>query len=168
MLGAGDLLRPWEASEETGSLAFQTEWRVLDRATVALLDERFARRMRRFPGLVPALLDRGAQRARLLACQVAIAHVRRAEPRLLMLFWHLADRWGRVTPRGVEIPLRLTHATIAQLACMRRPTVSATLMAIARRGELQRNEDGSWLLTGSPPDVSRIAGPTRGAHLHAA
>jgi CRP/FNR family cyclic AMP-dependent transcriptional regulator len=168
LLGAGDLLRPWGSDGAAASLAFDTDWRVHDRATVALLDDRFARRMCRFPAIVAALLDRGVQRSHLLACQLAIAHVRRADARLLMLFWHLADRWGRVTPQGVALPLRLTHATIAQLVCMRRPTVSATLVALARRGELQRGDDGSWLLTGSPPDVSRIAGRSAGPRLRAA
>ena len=28
---------------------------------------------------------------------------------LLFLFWHLADRWGRVTKEGIVIPLKLTR-----------------------------------------------------------
>jgi CRP/FNR family transcriptional regulator, cyclic AMP receptor protein len=155
LLGAGELLRPW-GDDGGDSLTFETEWRVLERATVALLDDRFARRMARYPTVMTTLLDRGVQRARWLAAQIAIAHVRRAEPRLLMLFWHLADRWGRVTPHGVDLPLRLTHTMVAHLACMRRPTVSATIMRLARAGELRRNGDGTWLLTGAPPDVSAI------------
>ena len=30
-----------------------------------------------------------------------------------MLLWYLAERWGRVTPDGVIVPLRLTHETLA-------------------------------------------------------
>jgi predicted GNAT family acetyltransferase len=34
---------------------------------------------------------------------MAIAHYPRIDRRLLMLMWHLADRWGRVTPNGIRI-----------------------------------------------------------------
>jgi CRP/FNR family transcriptional regulator, cyclic AMP receptor protein len=156
LIGAGDLLRPWEDGAAGGSLEFETEWRVIDRATVALLDERFARRLCAVPGITPRLLGRAIERCRWLSFQLAIAHVRRAEARILMLFWHLADRWGRVTPAGVVVPLRLTHATIARLVCMRRPTVSARLARLVRAGELARNDDGTWTLTGAPPDLSSI------------
>jgi CRP/FNR family transcriptional regulator, cyclic AMP receptor protein len=155
LVGAGDLLRPWE-EEQDGSLDFAADWRVLERTTLAVLDDRFARRICRVPGVASGLLTRAVERSRWLSFQLAIAHVRRAEPRVLMLFWHLADRWGRVTPRGIVVPLRLTHSTIAQLVCMRRPTVSATLMRLVRCGELARNRDGTWLLTGAPPDLSTV------------
>jgi CRP/FNR family cyclic AMP-dependent transcriptional regulator len=155
LVGAGDLLRPWDDERET-SLEFSTEWRVLERATVALLDSRFARRMCRVPGLTSGLIERTVERSRWLSFQLAIAHVRRAEPRVLMLLWHLADRWGHVTPSGIVVPIRLTHATIARLICMRRPTVSATLVRLARTGEIGRNDDGTWLLTGSPPDLATV------------
>ena len=155
LVGAGDLLRPWDDERGT-SLEFSTEWRVLERASVALLDGGFARRMCRIPGLASGLLERTVERSRWLSFQLAIAHVRRAEPRVLMLFWHLADRWGRVTPTGVVVPMRLTHATIARLICMRRPTVSATLVRLVRTGEVARNEDGTWTLTGSPPDLATV------------
>jgi CRP-like cAMP-binding protein len=155
LVGAGDLLRPWD--EDGGeSLEVATEWCVLERATLAVLDGRFARQICRVPGVAAGLLGRTVERSRGLAFQLAIAHVRRAEPRVSMLLWHLADRWGRVTPAGINLPLRLTHATIAQLVCMRRPTVSATLMRLVRKGELARNPDGTWLLTGSPPDLSTV------------
>jgi CRP/FNR family cyclic AMP-dependent transcriptional regulator len=156
LVGAGDLLRPWEDGAFAASLEFETEWRVLDRATVALLDERFARQTCGVPVVTARLLARAVERCRWLSFQLAIAHVRRAEARIVMLFWHLADRWGRVTPAGVVVPLRLTHVTIARLICMRRPTVSATLRRLERTGEVARNEDGTWMLTGAPPDLSSI------------
>ena len=166
LVGAGDLLRPWN-DDQTTSLEFSTEWRVLERATVAVLDGRFARRMCRVPNLMSGLIERTVERSRWLSFQLAIAHVRRAEPRVLMLFWHFADRWGRVTPAGVVVPMRLTHATIARLVCMRRPTVSATLVRLVRTGELARNEDGTWTLTGSPPDLATVT-RSRGERLAAA
>jgi hypothetical protein len=159
LVGAGDVLRPWDDDDGIGSLAFDTEWRVLDRATVALLDARFAERVGRVPGLMGAFLGRTLARSRWLSFQLAIAHVRRARPRVQMLLWHLADRWGRVTPEGTLVPLRLTHGTIARLVCMRRPTVSATLTRLVREGELARNADGGWTLTGPPPDLATVGRP---------
>jgi CRP/FNR family transcriptional regulator, cyclic AMP receptor protein len=155
LVGAGDLLRLWD-EEQAPSLEFAAEWCVLARTTVAVLDRRFAALMGRVPALGAALLEQTAERARWLSFQLAIAHVRRAEPRVLMLLWHVADRWGRVTPAGTVVPLGLTRTTIARLIGMRRPTVSAALARLVRSGELARNGDGTWTLTGSPPDLSTI------------
>jgi CRP-like cAMP-binding protein len=94
--------------------------------------------------------------------------VRGADRRVLLLLWLLADRWGRVTPRGVTLPLRLTHSTIAHLVCMGRPTVSATLGRLTREGEVRRRPDGTWLLTGSPPDVADAAARAAERTLRAA
>jgi hypothetical protein len=153
MIGAGDLLRPWD--EPDGSVAHETSWDALERTSVAILDERFASIACRFPSIMVALMSRSVQRTRALALHLAIASVRHADVRLHMLFWHLADRWGRVTPQGVHLPLRLTHETLAELACMRRPTASTAVTELARAGELARRDDGTWLLTGSPPSRRR-------------
>jgi CRP/FNR family cyclic AMP-dependent transcriptional regulator len=71
---------------------------------------------------------------------------------LKALFWHLAERWGRVSGDGVVVPLALTHRILGQLVGARRPTVSTALSELAERGELVRRSDGSWLLRGDPPD----------------
>jgi CRP/FNR family cyclic AMP-dependent transcriptional regulator len=156
LIGAGDLLRPWEADPVAGLVSVASEWNVMQRATIALLDEQFAHRMCRVPGLSAALLARALQRVRWFAFHAALAQVRRAEPRLLLLFWHMADRWGRVTTEGIHLPLNLTHGFLASLVCMRRPTVSAALVALARAGEVRRNDDRTWLLTGAPPQLDCI------------
>ena len=155
LFGVGDVLRPWE-SDELLDFEVTAEWRVLERATVALLDAEFARQVCRIPGVTAALLARAIQRSRSLAFRIAVAHIRRAEPRVLTLFWHLGDRWGTVTPRGVAVPLRLSHSMIASLVYMRRSTVSAVLTRLARAGELERNADGSWLITGERPALTGI------------
>ena len=149
LVGAGDLLRPWDDLD--ASLAHGVFWTALTRASVALLDERFLAIIGRWPSITDALLTRSIHRSRSLALNLAIVHVRHAELRLHMLFWHLADRWGRVTPDGVHLPLHLTHEMLAELACMRRPTASSALNTLARRGELTRRDDGTWLLVGEPP-----------------
>jgi len=153
LIGAGDVLRPWDC-ERDGSVPMSVSWTALERTTVAVLDQGFAPVLCRFPTIMSALLSRSTRRSRTLAFLLAIAHIRHAETRLQTLLWHLADRWGRVTPAGVHLPLALTHKTLAQLACMRRPTASATLQRMARAGEVARRHDHTWLLTGQPPSFS--------------
>lgn len=152
IIGAGDLLRPWDPDQDV-SVQASISWSALERSTLAILDERFAGVICRWPALVSGLLARSAQYSRTLAFQRAIMHVRRAETRLHMLLWHLADRWGRVTLQGVHLPLALTHETLAHLSCIRRPTASTALQVLTRTGELERRRDGTWLLKGSPPSA---------------
>jgi hypothetical protein len=157
LVGAGDLLRPWTTDEEGGSVGSGVSWTALERTTVALLDERFAAAVSSWPTIMCQLLTRTLQQSRTLAFHLAIVHVRHAETRLHLLLWHLADRWGRVTPQGVHLPLALTHERLAHLVCMRRPTASTALESRCRAGELRRMRDGTWLLTGTPP----ASGPAR-------
>jgi CRP/FNR family transcriptional regulator, cyclic AMP receptor protein len=149
LVGAGDVLRPWD--DVASSVAQAPSWRALEPASLAVLDERFAAVAARWPSVMAALLERGVQRSRRLAINLALVAERRADVRMLMLLWHLADRWGRVTGDGLHLPLRLTHEILGDLASVRRPTASSALNALARDGEVVRRDDGSWLLTGSPP-----------------
>lgn len=151
LIGAGDLLRPWDHAGDEASVAQDARWTALERTTLAVLDERVAAIICRWPPVVSALLSRTIERSRTIAFHFAIAHVRHADTRLLMLLWHLADRWGRVTPRGVHVPVRLTHELMAHLACMRRPTASSALQRLVGQGKIARHGDGTWLLLGAPP-----------------
>lgn len=150
LLGQGDLLRPWQGQGEAGSLSPTTDWRVLDSARIAVLDHRAATRFARYPELTGRLVARALERARNLATMTAIVHHTRVDVRLQMLFWHLADRWGRVRPDGVYVPLRLTHEMLADLVAARRPSVSTVLTDLARR-DLVRRDGVGWLLSGDPP-----------------
>lgn len=164
LLGAGDLLRPWEAAV-AGSDEATSLWRVLQPATIAVLDARFAALLCRCPSIMIALLARGAQRSRGLAFQLAIAHMRQAEMRLLTLLWHLADRWGRMTPEGVALPLPLTNELLGQLVCLHRPTTSSALQRLVAAGEIARRAERGWTLLGQPPNPcqQRDAQPTLAA-----
>ena len=103
------------------------------------------------------LIDRLTERAQRLAMTQAISQLNGVDRRLLALFWHLGERWGRVVRDGVAVPRRRCRTgVIAQLVGARRPTVSTALGTLAERGELVRREDGGWLLTGEPVGV-----PTR-------
>jgi CRP/FNR family cyclic AMP-dependent transcriptional regulator len=68
------------------------------------------------------------------------------EDRVLALLWHLAERWGRMTPEGVVVPLCLTHETLGRLAGAARPTVSLALGELTKRGQLSRRPDGAFVL----------------------
>jgi CRP-like cAMP-binding protein len=90
------------------------------------------------------------QRARHLAVNMAIVNQPRVDVRLHMLLWQLAGRWGRVRSDATVLPVRLTHAVLADLVAARRPTVSSALSDLARRG-LVINRTDRWLLMGEPP-----------------
>lgn len=150
LLGEGDLLRPWQGEEEPQILSVTTGWRVLQPTRMALLDEQFARRIAPYPRVGSKIVGRALARARNLAINMAIVHQARVDVRVLMLLWHLASRWGRVTSSGVVLPLRLTHTVLADLVAARRPTVSSAISDLTRRGLLESAESG-WLLKGEPP-----------------
>lgn len=160
VVGPGDLIRPWDRDDFGGSLTCPSDWRVLEPAVMASLDARFAARVARWPAITSALLARSTRRSRALVYQATIAHVRSAETRLLLALWHMADRWGRVTPRGVVVPVPLTHQLLAQMTCLRRPTVSAGLAQLDQAGELSPRLGGGWVLHGSPP-LTSATGPAR-------
>lgn len=146
LVGRGDLARPWEHDGEAASLPFDADWRVLESTRLAVLDERFLAIACRWPTVMSAIMGRAVRRSHGLALQLAISDVRHIQPRLLLLFWHLADRWGSVGRDGVTIPLRLTHEVVAQLVGAQRPTVSTALHALSREGLLTRRPDRTWLL----------------------
>src|SRR2546430_12566490 len=72
-------------------------------------------------------MDRIMRRAHALAFHLAVSHLKLVETRLLVILWYYADRWGRVTPGGVLLPLRMTHSLLARVVGARRPSVSTAL-----------------------------------------
>jgi CRP/FNR family cyclic AMP-dependent transcriptional regulator len=150
LLGEGDLLRPWRNEQDSPMLPLETGWSVAAPARVAVLDGRFVERLADYPELAAGLVARAMQRARNLAVQMAIVHQARVGVRLHMLFWHLAGRWGRIRADATVLPLRLTHAVLAELVAARRQTVTSALSDLSRRG-LVRADGPVWLLYGAPP-----------------
>jgi hypothetical protein len=145
LLGPGDLLRPW--SSDAAPLADVTvRWNALTDVSVALLDRNFATRAAPYPGVGGLLLARVEARAQRLATARAISQLKRVDQRLVAMFRHLCDRWGRVTVSGTVLPLCISHRMLAELVGARRPTVSSAMKDLARRGVVNRQADGSWLL----------------------
>lgn len=154
LLGAGDLLRPWTfSSAATASIPSKVTWNVVEPVRLAALDRRFAIAVAPWPEISAALMDRIVQRARWLAFQLAVCHVVRVDTRLLLMFWHFADRWGRMTPDGAKIRLPVTHGALASVVGARRPSVTTALGRLQTEGHIQRLGDGTWLLHGAPPQV---------------
>jgi len=150
LIGPGELLRPWQIAPDPALLRVSARWSVLADPRVAVRDRRLTSQLGPFPEIVSLLVERMTARTQRLAVTQAISQLNRVDQRLLTLFWHLAERWGRMTANGVAIPLTLSHRMLSQLVGARRPTVSTALGELARAGEVVRLDDGSWLLTGDP------------------
>jgi CRP/FNR family cyclic AMP-dependent transcriptional regulator len=150
LLGEGDLLRPWQLELDDSTLPLKTSWSVVEPTRIAVLDETFMAKAARYPELVGALLALAIERSRNFAVQLAIIHQARVDIRLRMLLWHFASRWGRVRPDGTVLPLRLTHAVLADLVAARRPTVTSALTRLSKLG-LVRFDGEVWVLSGGPP-----------------
>ena len=161
LVSAGAILRPWDHFGEEAPMPFEVDWRVLQSARVALLDQRWVRFAATQPQLVELLVQRAIERAHTVAFNVAIHCLQHVDLRLLTLFWHLADRFGHVTTDGIIVPLPLRHEDLAELVGTRRPTVSQALAKLARDGLLTRRADRTWLLAGDPPAEVRDMRRTR-------
>jgi CRP-like cAMP-binding protein len=166
LLGPGDVLRPWVTVAADSSVPLEASWTVVDPARVAVLDRRFAATMASYPEIAAAILDRVMARSRWLSFHMAVCNLTRIDTRLHVMFWHFADRWGRVTPQGVRVPIRVTHRLLAGVVCAQRPTVTTALGALRRAGTLERLPDGTWLLRGAPPsELGRVHHATAGQPL---
>ena len=150
LLGSGDLLRPWQHDGDAGTLPFEMTWRVVAPVRLAVLDLGWAARMAPFPEVAGELAGRALDRSRRLAVLMAVAQQPRLDERLWMLFWELADRYGRVHADGVHLDLPLTHEVLSYLVAARRPSVSGALTKLTEQGRVLRNGRG-WVLNGEPP-----------------
>lgn len=157
LIGRGDLLRPWDWERDVVTIKPVVTWTALQPVRLAVLDRRIAGVMGRWPELMSAILARAVRRSFELATNQATSHMTRVDARLELLFWGLADRWGRVGPDGVVLELPLTHQVLGRLVGAQRPSVTTALSDLARRGIIHRREDGAWVLQGDPPGVTAEA-----------
>lgn len=157
LLCHGDALLLPGASPYQRRLGGTNRLTALGRARIAVLSDSFLRAGARWPQLLSNLHRRiEAQRER-LAIQGLAAHLPRAQDRLLLMLWLLADNCGHVTPEGTVLPLALTHEALGKLAAARRPTVTLALGALEERGWILRNPSGHLILTAAAEDeIDRI------------
>jgi CRP/FNR family transcriptional regulator, cyclic AMP receptor protein len=151
LLGQGDVLRPWRWDPDGSHVHAEVGWMVLEPTRLAVLDHGLVTRMNPWPQLGVELFARGTRRAHSLAVTLAIAHHQRVDDRLLLTLWHLAERWGRVGPEGIAVPLPLSHQRLADLVGAHRPSVTTAMGDLARSGAISRRDDGVWMLHGPPP-----------------
>ena len=149
LVGAGDLLAPWTKEGDVVLLASETRSRALVTTRIAVLDAEFAERIRPWPQILHALLRRSVRRAMRLDVQRAATCHPRADVRIALLLWHLAERWGIVELDGILVPLPLTHRLIGQLVGAERPSVSHALGRLSSAGLVTRKPSG-MVLHGTP------------------
>ncbi len=165
LLGEGDLVLPRDIDGTVPFVAPDVSWTAMEPTRIAWLDTPFAVALRRWPELGAALLERSRRRFERLAVTRAVSQLTRVDDRVLIELWHLAERWGRVRPDGVVLPVRLTHRVLARLIGAQRPSVTTAVGALERRGAIERLQDGSWLLLGTPPETEP-AGMSRTSPWH--
>ena len=151
LLGHGDVLRPWSWDGEGSHVHAEIGWTVLEPTCMAVLDQRLVTRIAPFPQLGVELFNRATRRAHGLAVSLAISYRQRVDDRLLLTLWHLAERWGRVHPDGIVVPLLLSHQRLADLVGAHRPAVTTALGKLTQAGSLTRRDNGNWVLHGDPP-----------------
>jgi CRP/FNR family transcriptional regulator, cyclic AMP receptor protein len=151
--GPGDLLQLEQ--DRVGSLGTITVCSAPTDVTLALLDDRVVAGMRRWPRLFTRVCGQLMSQIDRAAEHQAISQLVRVEDRLLAMFWHLADRWGRVCADGVLVELALTHEALGRLIGARRSTVTLGLRALESEHFLERLRGGTWLL--APHSLQRLA-----------
>jgi CRP/FNR family cyclic AMP-dependent transcriptional regulator len=150
LIGAGDLVRPWPPVDEYAELFTASRWEVLEETELAALDTRFLRDAAPWPELLITLSERMSWHARSLELRLAISQMPNLSSRLLVMLWHLADRFGRVDRYGVLVPLHLSRQVLAELVGADREPVSRRLRELAERGAVVPDR-GGWRLAGDPP-----------------
>jgi CRP/FNR family transcriptional regulator, cyclic AMP receptor protein len=146
LLGPGDVLQ-MPAVGGSPRLGGSIRLTAATDTLLVTLGRSYIRAAGRWPSLMASCLRRiEAQRQR-LAVQGLIAHLPRADDRVLLLLWHLADRWGHVTPTGTVLPVPLTHDVLGHLTAARRSTVTLAVSALEDEDCIRRVDHGYWLLT---------------------
>ncbi len=147
LLAPGDIVLR-AAAAPAGALECSS-YEAVGATQLALLDDKLLFAARSVPRLLAGLLLHLDQQNQRLATQVMICQLQRVEDRVLAMMWQLADSWGRVTPAGTMLAIRLTHQALGELVGARRPTVTLALKQLADRGALRRQKLG-WLLLERP------------------
>jgi hypothetical protein len=157
LLGEGDVVQAQVTPRDDALIHVRVYWHVLSPVRMAVLDTEFARTLVHWPQVTAAILERTNRRLMKMSIHQALLQLSPVETRLLVMFWYLAERWGRVTPDGILLPLALTHQVLGQLVGCQRASVTTALKAVSHSGLVDRLDDGSWLLHGEPPDeLSRL------------
>ena len=151
LIGPGAVIRSGDDYGFRGSVPFDVAWEVIEPARLAILGAPFTVSIARWPELFYTLMRRAFERQYLTALLGSIRSLQHVDLRLRAVLWVYATRYGIPLDGGTVLPVRLGHQQLADLVGSQRPSVSAHLAALARRGEILRRADRTWLLRGSPP-----------------
>jgi CRP/FNR family transcriptional regulator, cyclic AMP receptor protein len=158
LIGRGDVLRPPDL-DGGAEVKFPAGigFTVLEPTRLALLDRDVTAAVCNWQPVVTSIVTSAVRRSFGLAELLALSHLRRVDARLIVLFWQLAYRFGRVSPEGVTVPLKLTHETLGRVVGAQRPSVTTALNQLEAAGRVTRRPVGGWLLHGDPPeDLERM------------
>ena len=152
LLGPGDLIRPDPDAPPERGFGGDVRWHALTPLVVSPMGMPIAVALCRYPEVLLVLLERIETRARRLAVTQGISQLTGVEHRLEAVLRHLAERWGKVRPDGVLLPLDLSHRMLGGIIGARRPTVSSAAALLVAQGRISRLADGTWLLHDPPAD----------------
>jgi CRP/FNR family transcriptional regulator, cyclic AMP receptor protein len=135
MLEDGDLLvRPLEGWAAAGP---QVRCFAIEESLVHLVDRERMEAWMHEPVLAANIVRVMSTQIAERELAIAIALEPRVERRLLLKLRQLAERWGRVTPDGVRLDLRLTHQELANMVGAVRESVTIALGRLAEAGEIE-------------------------------
>jgi hypothetical protein len=134
-------------ADERPAIGNGTRLTALVDVELVVLSDSYLRAAARWPPLLLNLHRRLESQRQRFAIQALTTHLPRAEDRILLMLWHLADSCGRVTRDGTVLPLSLTHDVIGQLTAARRPTVTRAFNVLQSAGYVERRPAGCLLLT---------------------
>lgn len=87
-----------------------------------------------YPGLAINFVKYIGARLRLVSEMIVDSHCLRSEVRLARLLMRLAEKLGQVGPKGVQLPLRISHQELADMIGACRQTVNTNLRRFEREG----------------------------------
>lgn len=152
LLTPGDVLVPPAGAPDDLVAGGAGGLTALSYARLIVLGRPFMHATVRWPVLLTNLHQRLEAQRRRLVVQGLAAHLPRAEDRVLLTLWLLANRCGRVTPDGIVLPLFLSHEALGRLAAARRPTMTLALRELETANFVRRPTNGHLTLT---PDAHR-------------
>lgn len=151
MLEEGDLLvRPMDGWAAAGP---RVRCFAVEDSTIHLVDRARMELWLQDPALAANLVRVLSAQIAEREVAVAIALEPRLERRLLLKLRQLAERWGRVTPEGIRLDLRLTHQELANMVGAVRESITLALGRLAEAGEIDvRNRTLTITAPPRPPD----------------
>lgn len=166
LIAPGDLFDLGSGRPLDPLVRLDARWTSADGTRVALLTDRVMLTAARWPQLMSAFVARIEGRSARLATQITISHLPGTPMRVLALFWHLAERFGKVGADHAVLPLRLLHRTLAAMIGAEHSTVRIALRDLAAAGLVERRDDGAWVLYGSRDEsltsLNRSSAPRAG------